>query len=366
MPYKISGTLSEACRIIVIEESGWTIESNTNESSGSYEIDSLVSGTKQIVARKSDGEASVYGNITPVSYTLPTGVIGGGADGVRLNVMDYITIGTTGNAQDFGDLTVAREGLGACSNGSLNRGCWCCGTTGSNSNVMDYANINTPGNASDFGDDSARRAITSTDNGSGDRALNAGGYISDYTNVIKYIAPSTLSNGYTFGNLTVARYDLDSCSNNTRAIFAAGRSDLVTYETTMDYVTISTLSSATDFGDLSSGRRSPGGCSNRTNDRGVFGGGNISAEGGYGTEIDYITISSAGNSTDFGSLSPGRREVCGTSDGENNRGIFAGGWKSPGVAAADIDYITINSTGNALDFGNLTDARKFAAACSNA
>jgi len=44
MPYKISGTLSDASRVIIIKESDWSIESNTNESVGAYEVGSLVSG----------------------------------------------------------------------------------------------------------------------------------------------------------------------------------------------------------------------------------------------------------------------------------------------------------------------------------
>jgi hypothetical protein len=45
------------------------------------------------------------------------GLFGGGlVSPALLNVIDYITIATTGNATDFGDLTVARTGLVACSN----------------------------------------------------------------------------------------------------------------------------------------------------------------------------------------------------------------------------------------------------------
>ena len=39
-----------------------------------------------------------------------------GPGGNRLNVIDYVNIATTGNATDFGDLTVTRTGLAACSN----------------------------------------------------------------------------------------------------------------------------------------------------------------------------------------------------------------------------------------------------------
>lgn len=62
--YKISGTLSDASRIIVIEEAGWTITSSGTHSTGSYEI-TTTSGAKMVIARKSDGESMGYGNVTP-------------------------------------------------------------------------------------------------------------------------------------------------------------------------------------------------------------------------------------------------------------------------------------------------------------
>tara|TARA_R110000868_G_scaffold101771_13_gene280308 strand:+ start:3228 stop:3410 length:183 start_codon:yes stop_codon:yes gene_type:complete len=54
----------------------------------------------------------------PAATSSPTrGVIGGGADGLtNYNIIDYVTIATTGNAIDFGDLTSGRSGLAACSN----------------------------------------------------------------------------------------------------------------------------------------------------------------------------------------------------------------------------------------------------------
>ena len=46
------------------------------------------------------------------------GVFGGGyATPTIVNTIDYITIATTGDATDFGDLTVGRGYLAACSNG---------------------------------------------------------------------------------------------------------------------------------------------------------------------------------------------------------------------------------------------------------
>jgi len=44
------------------------------------------------------------------------GVFGGGYIGSLTNMIEYITISTTGNASDFGDLTELVYGLNACSN----------------------------------------------------------------------------------------------------------------------------------------------------------------------------------------------------------------------------------------------------------
>jgi len=55
-------------------------------------------------------------------------------------------------------------------------------------------------------------------------------------------------------------------------------------------------------------------------DRGVFG-------GGYGDPnvIDYIIISTSGNALDFGDLTVDRSELSATSNGTNDRGVFGGG-----------------------------------------
>jgi len=64
----------------------------------------------------------------------------------------------------------------------------------------------------------------------------------------------------------------------------------------MEYVTIASTGNATDFGDLSLARYFPGTTSNST--RGVFMGGYYS--GGDTNTMDYITIASTGNATDYG------------------------------------------------------------------
>ena len=78
-------------------------------------------------------------------------MIGGGTSlitGGTINTIQYVTITTLGNAQDFGDLTHARSELSAVSNSI--RGVFAGGS--SEGNRIDYITIQTTGNAQDFGD----------------------------------------------------------------------------------------------------------------------------------------------------------------------------------------------------------------------
>ena len=77
------------------------------------------------------------------------GLFGGAADPGASNIIDYITISTTGNATDFGDLSTARSQHGQAS--SITRGLWIGGSTHpAHVNVIDYVYISTLGNAADF------------------------------------------------------------------------------------------------------------------------------------------------------------------------------------------------------------------------
>ena len=77
-----------------------------------------------------------------------------------LNIIDFITFSSTGNANDFGDLTTARRQ--PATTGSQTRGIFSGGesiSSPTHSNIMDYVTIAATGNAVDFGDLSvARRA----------------------------------------------------------------------------------------------------------------------------------------------------------------------------------------------------------------
>ena len=69
--------------------------------------------------------------------------------------------------------------------------------------------------------------------------------------------------------------------------------------------------------------------------------------------MDYVTIASTGNATDFGDLLSAYTNPATSSN--STRGILTGG-TSP-ESNNTIQYITIASTGNATNFGDLTVTR---------
>ena len=186
------------------------------------------------------------------------GVFGGGGDGV--NVIQYVTISTTGNAQDFGDLPANRTSQGACS--SSTRGIFSQGYSGiGNVNTIDYVTISSTGNAQTFGEMiTTRRNCDSCSNET--RAIFAAGYTSVSVNNIEYLTISSTGNSIDFGDTDVPLYSLLALSSPTREVFGGGfgNSPIATVNT-IQYITISTLGDTQDFGDLISARRDSGGCS---------------------------------------------------------------------------------------------------------
>ena len=266
----------------------------------------------------------------------------GGASTV--NVMDYVTIQTTGNATDFGDLTVGRYLGAGTSNGS--RGVFGGGYTGSNQDVIDYITIGTTGNATDFGNMSvARRRMASLSNGT--RGVFAGGEGSGQ-NVMDYITIATTGNATDFGDLT------QNSSNNgggicdgTIGVFHTPSGDDL-YRT--EKITVATTGNATDYGALSYYLTdSTSNISDTT--YGVFCAG---INQGSESRIERITIATNGNGTDVGDLNTHNMAI-GGGGGDASRGIVAGGDATANGPSNVIQYLTISaSSGNAADFGDLT------------
>ena len=283
------------------------------------------------------------------------GLIGGGIS-AETNIIDYITVTTAGNATDFGDLTRTGETTGF---GSNTRAIWAGGySTGTvPQDTIDYVTIAQTGNATDFGNlATGRFSLAGLSNQT--RGIIAFGGTPSQTNVIEYITIASAGNGVDFGDtLTTGANTRGGVASPTRGIFMGlNYAPANTNYNVIQYITIPTTGNATDFGDMNVGRHNAYGISSGI--RGLAGGGNNPSQT---NQIDYITIATRGNASDFGDLTSAQRSWSGC--GHKIRGIFAGGG-DPGVNI--INYVTLATTGDAIDFGDLTAARESMGGTSNA
>ena len=74
-------------------------------------------------------------------------------------------------------------------------------------------------------------------------------------------------------------------------------------------------------------------------------------------------MASTGDAIDFGNLTQARSSMKGTASSPI-RGVFAGGYKTPGISDV-IDYITIDTLGDAVDFGDIIASQSYGAGCSD-
>ena len=308
--------------------------------------------------------AGQWEEIQATSPEVQTGgtraLFGGGYSPGNVNTIDYANLDSTGNAIDFGNLTQARYSAGALA--SRTRGVWGGGNSGPNVDTIDYVTISSTGDAIDFGDlVSARAYVNGLSNQT--RGLFFGG-TSPTLNIIEYITIASTGDAIDFGDLSVATFAIKGCASSTRGIFSGGQQSTPVVNT-IEFVEISTLGNAADFGDLTVVQEYHGALSNAI--RGIFGGGQPAPNPTTCiNNISYITIATLGNALDFGDLSHLESRDGGAA-ASSTRGVFAGGDNAapPYTKVDHMDYIQIMTTGNSIDFGNLTDARNHMNGCSN-
>jgi len=300
------------------------------------------------------------------------GVWGGGyGGGTTVNVIQYINISSTGNARDFGDLSSASAANGGSGSGSNTRGLFHGGGT-----FIEYITISSTGNSADFGDTTRDNGAYSTALSNGTRGIGAGGWtplnhpVYPAHNVIEYVTISSTGNAVDYGDLTVGRLRTPGCASPTRGLFFAGQNDGPgsTKYKSIDFISIATLGNAQDFGDLTTQKNTGSSCSNSI--RGLYFGGNSGPSPSPVTNsIEYVTIATLGNAVDFGDLTFIRSSQASISS--STRGVSTGGYDTtvPGVYTLNntMDYINIATQGNAVDFGDLlNDASTHQWCCSNA
>ena len=223
--------------------------------------------------------------------------------------------------------------------------------------------IASEGTSSDFGNLSMSRRGTAAVSSS-TRAVWAGGYAPGYQDRIDYVNISAGGKAIDFGNLDHGRFESSGVSNGTRGVYGPSENPAQA-QNVIQYITIASAGNATDFGDSSISTGTKKQASMNSTTRGLFAGGqNVPSPSAFYDIIDYITIASTGNATDFGDLTENVFMCTGFSDA--TRGVRGGGNTSPTASNTNtIDYITIASAGNATNFGDLITANQRSGGMSN-
>ena len=217
-------------------------------------------------------------------------------------------------------------------------------------NTIDYVNIATFGDSTDFGDlESGKTQSQAVCNKT--RAIWPGGYTGGgYQIHISYNNIQSKGNGADYGDLIGVKNQAPSIATQTRGIIgqAANQNSSPYVSNVLEYVTISTTGNTINFGDGQEKSSSFGCCSTT---RGLWG-----APGNTPTNVIYTTISTLGDTTDFGT-SP-NRPYAALSNAV--RAVWSGTY-----FGNTISYATIATTGNATDFGDLVASRDSARGMSS-
>ena len=284
------------------------------------------------------------------------GVVMGGRDHpTAYSSIDLVEIATAGNTTDFGDLAFAMSG-GSGGNSSSTRAFSVGGynsTAGALTTIMQFITISSSGGANDFGDLSS----TNTAHGGGSnntRGLLYGGNNPDYLSSIVQFNLQSLGTDSDFGTVfeRTALRNVATATSPTRALFGGGDTGSAT--SLIAFREIASGGTVFKFGELTYAANGHEKASSST--RGIFVGGKAPSGPLCVSNMDFVTIASEGNGQDFGDLTEARRNISGNSN--SIRATFAGGTTASSGAAVGnvntIDFITIASTGNANDFGDLT------------
>ena len=340
------------------------------------------------ITGKQGQQGTVLAGITTMSSTGtmrfpsgPTSHRGGRGRGVFLggfaapsyySSIDYVEIATTGNAADFGDLSVDKNYSGGCA--SATRGFSIGGWDepgGTLLSGIEYVTISSKGGAADWGE-MWKSAYNVTGFSNSTRGFCAAGYggpsspLGPYMNVIQYFNMETQGSMTDFGNLVHKRRQHGSNgSSTTRGFVAGGQYDgsgAASYVNMIDMITMTTLGDAIDFGDITADCDGTQSTSDATRLVISLGAGPSPLDWGLNI-INYLTMATQGNASDFGDSTAKYTSSPTTSN--SVRAVFAGGRNNPGYHNT-IDYVTIQSTGNAADFGDLTSQRVVNAAAGDA
>ena len=281
-------------------------------------------------------------------------------DGQILNITNTNMVGVTTIGEDESHNHSSHVSAGSLEQVSVT-GHFSVPNGGSNdrqSFIEGNVRFNTDLNTLEFFNGNEWRQFTYNQGQSG-RAIYGGTSNNPYYQVLHYVNIHTTGSSMDFGSLLVQRYGTSgSCSSNTRALVAGGWRNSAT-DDTIEYFTMASNAQAVDFGNLNIAEYTALSCSSST--RGLFTGSyNPASSSANARQIQYVEIATTGNALDFGDMS-GVTRFGGAGFSSPTRGIFAGGRAknnaspySANAATHEIDYVTIASLGNSTTFGDMT------------
>ena len=286
-------------------------------------------------------------------------VKGAGRNPTSYAVMEYVNISTKSNTTHFGELSTV--GQTHTSFSSATRGFF----AGANySNTIDYITIASTGNAIDYGDLTVPGAL-SQGGSSSTRGIDAGGWQPARLNIIDYVEMASQGNAVDFGDLIRGVNAPGATNNSTRMLVVGGRTPSILHDEVM-LITIASKGNSVDIGTWTQEvfESNCGTISN--NSRGIIAGtGPNINPASLSTMISYVNIDSGGNGHEFGSLTRGTRSCAGASS--LTRGLVMGGMTHPSSSDVlnNIESISISSGGNSQDFGDLSTPVRDLCACSD-
>ena len=246
------------------------------------------------------------------------GVFGGGYSPSPDNDIDFVTIASKGNASDFGDMNY--NAFDTCGASNQTRGLFLGGSPSGSENDgrvdVDYVTISSTGNAKDFGD-LFLNCMTAGSGANPVRAVVANGKDgSNMSSVIFRVNIGTLGNSSDFGDQQINRQTPGACSNAVRMVFGAGSTP--TKISSIETLLLATEGNSIQFGDLGAAKSSLGACCDAT--RAVFGAGIFHPET-HTNNLEYINIATGGDTVDFGDLLDNSKTSGGTGFSNGHGGL---------------------------------------------
>ncbi len=176
----------------------------------------------------------------------------------------------------------------------------------------------------------------------GHRGLIMGGGNPGQVATIDYHNLASAGTWASFGSLFSGRYGCSGTSSRTRGVLFGGYGS---NNDTVDYVTMSSEGDSIDALNLSVNHKYPAAWSNGT--RACVAGNYYPAQI---NTISYVDIATLGYANDFGDLTVKRGIM--KAANSTTRGIVGGGYEGP-APTLTIDYVMTATTGHASDFGDL-------------